>query len=520
MKKKPLGLLLAIAGGAMVLGAGSLIATSEYVGAEATVAAEFPGYVRIDNIEQLKAYGADAKFVLGNIEEESVSVFQGSGKSYLTDIGCFSSITNWGNVGYTADSWMEFTIEWQNDTFAMKDSKSGDYVSFDSGKNGISMGDVKYFTLAPGYTGASYDAGYTFPLLMGESKYPLVLNFSGDTGSGRVYKGFSSVGSGTKLKANHAPVFLYAIPVVTTPVVKINADSDYISMAAGVDATLTATANNFSAEVTYEWSLATDGEELAKITPNGATATLEALKDANGEVTANVTATAGSETANASIAINVLKLMTPEEVNKDATDGDYVLVAGYIVTENSRFGGWSQHELAAATLDAAPDNGTTSIALFSNQVDPKYILGEYVVVYGEFTIYNGTYEINTGYEILSRETGAARLADFILGAETDDQCTVKYEIAKAHYLGMSDEEKTTFKTSADTTIAAARERYEAWASAMGDTNAYEATTGAFNGNFGNDGMTYTIIALSSLLVISLAGVAVYFAIRKKKANKA
>ena len=68
MKKKPLGLLLAIAGGAMVLGAGSLIATSEYVGAEATVAAG----TNMDLVTDASTLVAGDTFVIAGLEDQVV----------------------------------------------------------------------------------------------------------------------------------------------------------------------------------------------------------------------------------------------------------------------------------------------------------------------------------------------------------------------------------------------------------------------------------------------------------------
>ena len=304
--------------------------------------------------------------------------------------------------------------------------------------------------------------------------------------------------------------------------VSIATTSAWISKAAGVDATLTATALNVGDDATYAWSLADGDAEYAALAGEGASVTLSALQDVDHDVTVRVTATGSTGTATASATVSTKALLSVAEILEQGVKGETFVVAGYVVTDNT-FGNpdmdYSQYEIADADISAAPVNGTTSIMLFMRGLaDVKK--GDFVIVSGSYTVFNGTVEIDDGYTIHQKIHDVEHLTDFVLASDVADQCNFKYEIAKAHFLGMTEEEKTTFKTSADTNIAAARERYEAWASAVGDTNAYEATTGAFNGNFGNDGMTYTIIALSSLLVISLAGVAVYFAIRKKKANKA
>ena len=314
------------------------------------------------------------------------------------------------------------------------------------------------------------------------------------------------------------------IKVWTTPVeveasVAINATSEYVSDAIDLTSTLSATVLGVD-NPTYAWTVTTGAELVNLSATDTAEVVVSGVAGAKGKATIQVAV--GDLTA--TIDITVLVPVGIKEALADETLlNTKVILAGYIVTDNTAGGDYyTRYEIADKDISAAYKNGETTIQLYDRDRGGNEIVskGQYVVVYGDFMKFNTTFELDSGWTLASAENNATRLADFVLGSDVTYQCNFKYEIAKAHFLGMTEEEKTTFKTSVDTTIAAARERYEAWASAVGDTNAYEATSGAFNGNFGNDGMTYTIIALGSLLAVSLAGVAVYFAIRKKKANKA
>ena len=320
-------------------------------------------------------------------------------------------------------------------------------------------------------------------------------------------------------KGTQKDVSIYRAAEGSEPVVSIAADVEWISADIDRKATLNASVINLDGDVTYTWSAAENSTDLIEVVGNGASATVTARAGVSGTATVNVVASNGEKQGTATFNVEVMDVLTVAEMYASTKEGDYVLVGGYIVSEDTYTNDSSDYHLADASVGGAIVNGTDEIDLYDYD-DKDFVLGEYLVIYGKRSSYNGNQQIAANYDVMTRDFSVDLLAGFILGSEVEPQCEFKYGIAKSHFLGMSEEEQATFKTSADGTIAAARERYEAWASAMGDTNAYEATTGAFNGNFGNDGMTYTLIALASLLAVSLAGLAVYFAIRKKKANKA
>ncbi len=346
-----------------------------------------------------------------------------------------------------------------------------------------------------------------------------------DGTSGRLDLGTASntvVFTQTATGNSNMQVGLKAIKVWTesteTPTVNVDkANIDLISKFASQE-TVTAEALNVGDNVTYVWSKVDEANALT-LESEGATATLKVADDlaASTTVTVTVTATGSSGSASADVTVNCIKPMTVKEA-KGVADDEKVHIGAYVARGNYSTTNYSTNN---DIIDADAASQADSLMLYLiGDADLAASRGAYVCIAGTMDTYKGTRQVVDWSVFGTPAYSIDHMVSLVSTGETLFQCQYRYDIAKAHFLGMTEEEKTTFKTSVDTTIAAARERYETWASAMGDTNAYEATTGAFNGNFGNDGMTYTIIALSSLLVISLAGVAVYFAIRKKKANKA
>ncbi len=313
---------------------------------------------------------------------------------------------------------------------------------------------------------------------------------------------------------------IWTSPVEVEASVEITTDNPYVSDAIDLSTTLSATVLGVD-EPSYQWTIlagdelvslsATDTKDVEVTAKEGATSGIATIQVAVGDVTDTID-------------IRVLAPITVKEaIANEALLDTKILLGGYVVCDDFGNGvSYTRFEIADADITANYQNGVTSIQLYDNTHNGRQLVakGQYVLIYGDYTKFGSILEINSGYEVVSAENNTTRLADFVLGSEVETQCEFKYGIAKAHFLGMSEEEQTTFKTSADGTIAAARERYEAWASAMGDTDAYAATAGVWNGNFNNDTVTYTVIGVGSAMIVAVAGVAIYLAIRRRKANRA
>ncbi len=561
MKKKPIGLLLAAAGAAVVLGAAHVATSTDYVGANATTDAEFSAnYEKIDTVEELSAVAeAGRKVILGNLETE----YDGFMINDLSlSLNGFSGVSNnTGSYSIDPSEWLQFTpiISDSGDTFQLQSVTNGQYFSHTIGSNSISLtndSDVLY-TFKSGMTATSntnvelsadgvlyWDDALDTNNTNSTYKFgACCYNRFGGNGNPyyigiRFYRCGKNVTEFTSLQKNYAPVFVYALPADTEPVV--NLSTREVTIYSGIGGSLattsvTASVQNIDGEVTYEWAKE-DAADAITVTPDGASAVITVADgfEGTGTATVTVTAKAGDVSASATITVNILAPLTVAEALQ-SSKGDMVLVAGYVVSDNIyEEDNWrTAFEIADANANINTDpeisddlgyiNGVNTIQLYDTSRDDNALVakGQYVVVYGEIYIHNGSiFELNSGYEVVAAEYSVERLTDYILGAETGNQCNYKYEIAKAHFLGMSSEDQTAFSTAGEGNVLKARERYEAWASAVGDINPYEVTAGAWNGNFNNDTVTYTVIGVGSAMIVAVAGVAIYLAIRRRKANRA
>ncbi len=145
----------------------------------------------------------------------------------------------------------------------------------------------------------------------------------------------------------------------------------------------------------------------------------------------------------------------------------------------------------------------------------------------------GTYVNSITFEFASGTYSAKSFADFTLGIQPDrsdmiNLCTGDtgyYRVLKDKLWSsgkVSDGAKTEFQTSDDPTIARARARYEAWASAYGDTtpydNAISLATIAGVTAAASEGANSSIIIIC-VSVFSLLLMASLIAIRKKKQKR-
>ena len=125
---------------------------------------------------------------------------------------------------------------------------------------------------------------------------------------------------------------------------------------------------------------------------------------------------------------------------------------------------------------------------------------------------------------LAGQDNATNVANYIMYADTNGQCTSKLSLAVNKLNTMSNSNKNTFWTSNDYVIATARERLNAWATHEGKTISYSNNQFVLGSNQNSlNGLLNVNKDLTSqiILVVSLAGVsllAVCFFLKRKKKN--
>lgn len=296
-----------------------------------------------------------------------------------------------------------------------------------------------------------------------------------------------------------------------TPSLSVAASGDtWVSDDVDQTLDLTASVRNFGENVTYTWT-ATAGSDLVQIEGEGASVTVSAVAGASGSATISVNANDGTNDLTETIDIDVLEVITVDEacaLAPTTSGAEYgnVLVGGYVQATGRN------SVLVDATASSAA-NGTDSIMLYGNNY-PDFSVGHYAIVFGLLKNYKGTIELDTGYSVISTVADVAHLVAFINGSDTADQCDIKYPVAKGHYNLMSDADKTSFRTGED--YAAARARYEAWASATGDVDPYGTAASAmpFGGN--NNTVMYTLIGVSAFVLVVTGLAVAYIVLRRKK----
>lgn len=172
-------------------------------------------------------------------------------------------------------------------------------------------------------------------------------------------------------------------------------------------------------------------------------------------------------------------------------------------------------------------NGNDAIALYngSTNVDVVGTIGSSAVFAEDKTLvrnptiiassgdYNASEWTDKGVNVSTylgdAENGGTILANYVMAADTVNQCVTKYPVAKNLYLDLSTASQTYFKSTDANT------RYLAWAAYHGDnsTQAYQASaaTVQYNSNTQNFVTGITIISL-----IGLTATAGFYFIRRRK----
>ena len=115
---------------------------------------------------------------------------------------------------------------------------------------------------------------------------------------------------------------------------------------------------------------------------------------------------------------------------------------------------------------------------------------------------------------------ATNIANYIMYADTQNQCEEKLDIAIGYLGNLSSSELTTFQTSSDYVIATARIRLEAWAANQGKNIDYTYGNVAANSarvpliSFVQESFNSALIVILSLAAVGLIGA--YFFINKRK----
>ncbi len=152
-------------------------------------------------------------------------------------------------------------------------------------------------------------------------------------------------------------------------------------------------------------------------------------------------------------------------------------------------------------------------SLILKGVNDRFLCFRHDLSAKDFRVYS-----NTGYggvELI--EFVATSLLDvvtYINAENVDGQCNTRFSVAKTMLFSMNVEDQETFKSSTDASIAAARLRYEAWASHLGE-DPYSMSSTYAAPEMGSNNATM-ILTVGLITLVSISGIAGYYFISKRK----
>lgn len=175
---------------------------------------------------------------------------------------------------------------------------------------------------------------------------------------------------------------------------------------------------------------------------------------------------------------------------------------------------------AVATSSVTITDGANSLMVYgtyspNNAASKGWGVGGAISFKGNINNYSGTVELKNP-SLISYTGNALALANFIMMADTANQCTTQFAIAKTQYFAMTSAEQTLFKTPQSgeaTVITNARARYEAWAVNQA-TEPYTNNTSPAINVAKEDAPTYIVYGVGGLVLLAAVGAFFYF--RKKK----
>lgn len=175
---------------------------------------------------------------------------------------------------------------------------------------------------------------------------------------------------------------------------------------------------------------------------------------------------------------------------------------------------------AVAIKSVTISDGTNTLMVYgtyspANASGKGWGVGGTISFKGNINNYNSTIEL-TNPSFISYTGNALALANFVMMADTANQCTTQFAIAKTQYFAMTSAEQTLFKTAQSgeaTVITNARARYEAWAVNQA-TEPYTNNTSPAINVAKEDAPTYIVYGVGGLVLLAAVGAFFYF--HKKK----
>lgn len=253
-------------------------------------------------------------------------------------------------------SWFDglatFTLGGASGAWTFQDLDTDQYLRLDSDGNNLNSGASATWTIAIDSNVAT----------VSPTDYPArAINYNSSSQRFACYKPSS----------NQADILLFEKAEATTePTVTISGSANGT---VGDEVELTANLRNFTeTELTYAWAVAEGSEGLVTLTgENSATATATLV--AAGDATINLTVSGATETASASITINIQDVLTVKEA-KELADGQKPYVRGIVYAQYGD------------SFYIADEDGT-GMQLFTYS-DLGIAVGEEVVVTGTLDTYN------------------------------------------------------------------------------------------------------------------------------------
>lgn len=364
-------------------------------------------------------------------------------------IATIAKASSWVN-GTAYTSWALDSVVTISTTGTGNNAK---YYSSDSSWRLYQSGDGNLIvTVAAGYTLTSVSATYTV------SKTGTLTGLKSATttaasGTSVTYV-VGNTGSGTTGNVQITSLTV-VYDVSSAPSVSID-NAPAAELSAGETGTLTATVVNATG-ATVTWS-----SDNACLTINSSTGAYTANSYGTANVTASIAVSGTAYTNTAKININesvtlAQALAIGGALASGATTSYTVNVSGTIS--------------AVATKSLTISNGTDSLLIYGtyspdNAASKGWGIGGTISYKGALMNYSGTTVEMTSPTCLSYTGNALALANFVMMAETADQCKTQFAIAKNQYLAMTVAEQTLFNTAQTgeaTVITNGRLRYEAWA---------------------------------------------------------
>ncbi len=283
-----------------------------------------------------------------------------------------------------------------------------------------------------------------------------------------------------------------------------------VSLDANASGTFTATTANVTSP-TITWS--SSDENVVLVTA----ATGEYIAGDFGTATITASMTVSGTTYTATSTVNVSGPATIAQANEVGSALPSGATTSYKLTVNGTIS-------AVADKAVTISDGTNTLLIYgtyspNNASSKGWGVGGSITFIGNITNYQGKTVEMASPSMVSYTGNALALSNFVMMANTANQCTTQFPTAKTQYLAMSTTEQNLFKTATageDAVITNARARYLAWAVNRNDANPFASgSLGAASITNVDDGKESEIlvIALGALALFASGG---FFFLKKKE----